>query len=64
MHSVEDEKWFLLAYLVSFSMFDCPKLSKCCFLTKIISFGGHYFEKWAWQVLDFTYIYGKVCCGR
>ena len=37
MHSVEDRKWFLVAHLLSFSMSDCSKVPKCCFLTKIIS---------------------------
>ena len=63
IHSVEDRKWFLVAHLLSFSIFDCSKVPKCCFLGKIITLSRHSFEQWAWQVLDFTYIYGEVCCG-
>ena len=28
MHSVEDRKWFLVAHLLSFSMFDCSNVPK------------------------------------
>ena len=54
MHSVEDREWFLVAHLLSLSIFDSPKVLKCCFLTKIITLSRHSFEQWAWQVLDFT----------
>ena len=37
MPSVEDRKWLLVAHLLSFSIFDCSKVSKCCFLSKIIT---------------------------
>ena len=61
MHSVEDRKWFLVVHLLSVSIFDCSKLSKCCFLTKTITLSGHSFDQWALQVLDFTWIYREVC---
>ena len=54
MHSVEDREWFLVAHLLCFSIFDCSKVPKCCFLTKIITMSRHSSEQWAWQVLDFT----------
>ena len=64
MHSVEDRKQFLVAHLLYFSIFDCSKVPKCCFLTKIITLSRHSFEQWVWQVLDFTQIYGQVCCAK
>ena len=64
MPSVEARKWFLVAHLLSLSIFDCSKVPKCCFLTKIITFSRHSFEQWAWQVLHLTQIYGEVCCAR
>ena len=54
MHSLEDKKRFLVVHLLSFSMFDCSKVPKCYFWTKIITLSRHSFEQWAWQVLDFT----------
>ena len=54
----------LVAYLISFSIFNYSKIPKCCFSAKIITLSRHSFEQWAWQALDFTYIYGKVCCAR
>ena len=54
MHSMEDRKWFLVAHLLSVSIYDWSKVPKYCFLTKIINLSRHSFEQWAWQVLDFT----------
>ena len=51
---MEDRKWFLVAQLQSFSIFDWTKFPKWCFLTKITTLSRHSFEQWAWQVLDFT----------
>ena len=64
MHSVEDRKCFSVGHLLSFSMFDCSKVSKCCFLTKKITLSRRSFEQSAWQVLDFAEIYGEVCFSR
>ena len=120
---VSNKKWFLLTHLLSFRIFACWKIRKCCFSSKImhltrhnfeewvqsilkfallnkrilvskienafswliyilfqhlipqrflnncflihiITLSKHSFEQWAWQVLDVTYIYGKVCFAR
>ena len=31
IHSVDNRKWFLLTYLLSFPIFDCSKVRTCCF---------------------------------
>ena len=34
MHSAEDRKWFLVAHLLSVSIFDCSKIPKCLFFNQ------------------------------
>ena len=37
---MKNRKWFLLAHLLSLSVFDFSKILECCFLTKIIRLSG------------------------
>ena len=50
MHSLGDAKLLSWTHLLSLPTFDCSKIPKCCFLTKMIRFTWHSFEKWAWSV--------------
>ena len=51
MGSVSDRKWFLLTHLLSLRIFECWKIRKCCFSSKIMHLSRHIFEKWAWYIL-------------
>ena len=49
-------------FLLSLPIFECSKILKSCFLTKIIRLSKDSFGKWAWPVLDFTEIYRGMFC--
>ena len=55
MSSAYNKKWFLLAHLLSLRIFECWRIRKCCFSSKIVHLSRHSFEQWAWSILTFAY---------
>ena len=54
VHIVSNKKWFLLTYLLSSQIFECWKIWKSCFSSKIVHFSRHTFKQWACSILKFA----------
>ena len=55
MGSVQDRKWFLLTHLLSLRIFQCWKIQKCWFSSKIMHLSRRTSEQWAWSILKFPH---------
>ena len=64
MGSVSDRKWFLLTHLLSLRIFECWKIRKCCFSSKIMHLSRHIFEEWVWPLWNFTKCHRDRCYLR